>query len=180
MKTCPNLECPDRVERGVIGEFSDSAEVCPTCGARLVAAPEDEDVESDAPDDETEDEAPDVEPSELDFEDDENGESEEDSDEESDEGVELVCVLRSADEAQLAMVKSLLECEGIEYIVRGEILQDWFGLGRMTGTANYITGPAEVCVRTQDAEKAAELIGAEPVASDPEEPEEPEDDTGRT
>ncbi len=34
---CPNRECPDFVEDGAPGEYVDSVEVCPKCGAALVA-----------------------------------------------------------------------------------------------------------------------------------------------
>jgi len=163
VKTCPNLECPDRVERGIIREFSDNAEVCLACGARLVEAPFD-DAGSDLPTSH-----PLAGASELDR----AGDPIDDND-------DLTCVLRTSDEAHLALVKSLLECESIEFTVHGEILQDFFGLGRVPGGTNYVVGPAEVLVRAADAPKALELLSAEAEPEDPGELDEPEDDAGLT
>src|SRR2546428_12181014 len=59
--------------------------------------------------------------------------------------VTLEPVLRTADAGLIPLAKSLLEGEGIEYLVRGENLQDLFGAGRLGGY-NYITGPAEFLV----------------------------------
>jgi hypothetical protein len=162
VKTCPNRECPDRVERGVIGEFADSAEVCPTCGARLVEAPHD-------------DFAPEETPSHA-----EAGASDLETaadDDDPDHGVELVCVLSTNDEAQFAMVRSLFECEAIEYIVRGEIHQDFFAVGRASGGADSVVGQAEILVRVESAPRALALLRAEPEEA---EPDEPEDDAGLT
>ena len=163
MKTCPNRECPDRVERGVIGEFADSAEVCPTCGARLVEAPHDDFAPEETP--------PPAEAGASDLE------AAGDDDDDSDEGVELVCVLSTNDEAQFAMVRSLFECEAIEYIVRGEIHQDFFAVGRASGGADSVVGQAEILVRVESAPRALALLRAEPGEV---EPEEPEDDAGPT
>ena len=160
MKTCPNRECPDRVERGVIGEFADSAEVCPTCGARLVEAPHD-------------DFAPEETTANT-----QSGGSDDDAagdDDASDEGVELVCVLSTNDEAQLAMVRSLLDYEAIEYIVAGEIHRDFFAVGRANVGADSVVGQAEILVRAESAPRALALLRAEPGGV---EPEEPEGDTG--
>jgi hypothetical protein len=38
MRTCPNPTCPDRVHLGLAGEYVDSVEVCPRCGASLLEA----------------------------------------------------------------------------------------------------------------------------------------------
>jgi hypothetical protein len=83
--------------------------------------------------------------------------------------VTLEPVLRTADAGLIPLAKSLLEGEGIEYVVRGENLQDLFGAGRLGGY-NYITGPAEFLVHSHDAERARTLLDgldalpAEPVA----------------
>ena len=57
----------------------------------------------------------------------------------------------------IAFAKSLLEAENIDYFVRGEGLQDLFGLGRLT-TFNFAMGPAEFLVRADDADRARELL----------------------
>jgi hypothetical protein len=54
--------------------------------------------------------------------------------------VELVPVLATGDAALIALAKSLLEGEHIEYLLKGEGLQDLFGLGRMTGYS-FAMGP---------------------------------------
>jgi hypothetical protein len=83
--------------------------------------------------------------------------------------VTLEPVLRTADAGLIPLAKSLLEGEGIEYVVRGENLQDLFGAGRLGGY-NSITGPAEFLVHSHDAERARTLLDgldalpAEPVA----------------
>jgi putative signal transducing protein len=69
----------------------------------------------------------------------------------------LVPILRTGDPGLIPLAKSLLEGEGIEYLVRGENLQDLFGAGRLGGY-NYVTGPAEFWVHTEDAERARTLL----------------------
>lgn len=56
------------------------------------------------------------------------------------------------------MVKSLLESEGIEYLVRSEGVQDLFGWGRLALGYSIVTGPAEFVVRRDDAARARELL----------------------
>ena len=71
--------------------------------------------------------------------------------------VELVPVLATGDPALIAVAKSLLEGEHIDYFVRGDDLQNLFGLGSLTGFS-YAMGPAEFCVRAEDAERARVLL----------------------
>jgi hypothetical protein len=84
--------------------------------------------------------------------------------------VQLVSVLATGDAALIAVAKSLLEGEGIDYLLRGEGLQDLFGFGRITGFS-YAMGPAEFQVRVEDAERARALLADL-------EPPTPSDDTG--
>jgi hypothetical protein len=70
---------------------------------------------------------------------------------------ELVPVLRTGDAGLIPLAKSVLEGEGIEYLVRGENIQDLFGLGRLGGY-NYVTGPTEFWVHAEDAEHARTLL----------------------
>ncbi|MBN2339581.1 MAG: DUF2007 domain-containing protein [Acidobacteria bacterium] len=85
--------------------------------------------------------------------------------------VMLESVLRTADAGLIAVAKSLLEGEGIEYLVRGDRLPDLFGAGRLGGF-NILTGPAEFLVHPRDAERARALLDgtdAPPPEPDPEE-----------
>src|SRR5258708_37906656 len=70
---------------------------------------------------------------------------------------ELVSIMATGDAGLIAVAKSLLEGEEIDYFVRGEGLQDLFGLGRATGFS-FAMGPAEFWVREDDAARARELL----------------------
>jgi Putative prokaryotic signal transducing protein len=72
--------------------------------------------------------------------------------------VALARVLVTGDAGLIPLAKSLLEGEGIEYLIRGEGLQDLFGWGRVGSGYNYIVGPAEFWVRADQAERARELL----------------------
>jgi hypothetical protein len=69
----------------------------------------------------------------------------------------LVPVLRTEDPGLILLAKSLLEGEGIEYLVRAENLQDPFSGGRLGGY-NYAAGPAEFLVGESDAQQARALL----------------------
>ena len=69
----------------------------------------------------------------------------------------LVRVLATGDAGLIAFAKSLLEGEDIDYLVRGDGLQDLFGLGRITGFS-YAMGPAEFWVRADDEDRAVALL----------------------
>ena len=69
----------------------------------------------------------------------------------------LVRVLAAGDPGVLAVAKSLLESAEIDYFVRGEGLQDLFGLGRITEYC-FAVGPAEFWVREDDVDRARELL----------------------
>jgi hypothetical protein len=71
--------------------------------------------------------------------------------------VELVRVFATGDAGLIAVAKSLLEGAEIDYFVRGEGLQDLFGLGRITGFS-FAMGPAEFWVREDDADSARQLL----------------------
>ena len=71
--------------------------------------------------------------------------------------VELVPVLATGDAGLIAIAKSLLEAEKIDYLLRGDGLQDLFGAGRLTGYS-FAMGPAEFLVRSEDADRARELL----------------------
>ena len=71
--------------------------------------------------------------------------------------VGLVRVLATGDAGLIAIAKSLLEAEEIDYFVKGDGLQDLFGLGRITAYS-FAMGPAEFWVREEDAAHARELL----------------------
>jgi hypothetical protein len=75
-----------------------------------------------------------------------------------DPDIELVPVFETGDAGLTAVVKSILEGEGIDYLVRGEGIQDLLGAGRLTAGFNYVTGPAQFLVRREDEERARELL----------------------
>jgi putative signal transducing protein len=72
--------------------------------------------------------------------------------------MELVPVFQTGDEGQILVAKSLLKAEGIDYLVRGEGLQDLFGVGRLAVGFNNVVGPAEFVVRKEDEARARELL----------------------
>lgn len=69
-----------------------------------------------------------------------------------------VTVLRSGDAALLAVAKSLLEAEKIEYYAKGEGVQDLFAWGRFGTGFSPIAGPIELQVRAVDADRALEIL----------------------
>ena len=75
-----------------------------------------------------------------------------------DPDIELVSVFRSGDEGRTLVARSLLDAEGIEYLIRGDGLQDLFGVGRLALGFNNIVGPAEFVVRREDEARARELL----------------------
>jgi hypothetical protein len=80
------------------------------------------------------------------------------SDPAPDPAIELVPVFQTGDAGLTAIAKSILDGEGIDFLVRGEGVQDLFGWGRMTAGFNYITGPAQFLVRSEDEARAREVL----------------------
>ena len=75
-----------------------------------------------------------------------------------DPAIRLTSVFRAGDPALIALAESLLDGEGIEYLIRAEGVQDLFGWGRVGAGFNIITGPAEFVVREDDAPRARDLF----------------------
>jgi hypothetical protein len=75
-----------------------------------------------------------------------------------DPNIRLTTVFRTGDAGLIAVVKSLLEAEGIEYVIRSENLQDLFGFGRAVTNFSPVAGPAEFVVREEDADRARALL----------------------
>ena len=75
-----------------------------------------------------------------------------------DPNIRLTPVFRTGDAGLIALAKSLLDSEEIEYLVRSENVQDLFGWGRFGSNFNVVSGPAEFVVREEDAERARTLL----------------------
>jgi hypothetical protein len=71
--------------------------------------------------------------------------------------VELVSVLATGDPGLIAVAKSVLEGQEIEYFLRGDGSENPFGLGLMTGFS-FGMRPAEFLVRADDADRARALL----------------------
>lgn len=82
--------------------------------------------------------------------------------------IELVKVFEADNAAILPLVESVLDDAGIEYMTKGEILQDLFALGRFGTGANNAIGGTEIWVRKEDEAEARALIALleEPIADD--------------
>jgi hypothetical protein len=58
----------------------------------------------------------------------------------------------------LALAKTTLESAGIAFIAKGEGIQDLFGVGRIPGGVNFITGPVQLQVAREDAPDGRRLL----------------------
>jgi hypothetical protein len=83
------------------------------------------------------------------------------------EWVDLVTVLRTSDEAELAVAKSLLEAEGIRCLLKAAGPQGIVDFGQLSG-AVMAMNPIELRVRNDEADAARELLAARdlPVAEE--------------
>jgi len=79
--------------------------------------------------------------------------------------VDLVDVFETGNPSLVLVAKSLLDSAGIEFVTRGEALQDLFGMGRFPASMSLIAGPVIFQVDRKDAEDAAALL--KDVASSP-------------
>jgi hypothetical protein len=71
---------------------------------------------------------------------------------------EFVPVLDLLNPALVSFVPTLLESAGIRFFIKGERLQDLFGLGRFGSGFNVLTGPPVLFVEPSRAEEARELL----------------------
>ena len=71
--------------------------------------------------------------------------------------IQLVKVWSGTNPAVLPLVESLLDEAQIEYMKKGEAIQDLFAGGRLLGL-NPVVGPVEFWVRGEQAEQAQELL----------------------
>jgi hypothetical protein len=81
---------------------------------------------------------------------------------EATEPVELVTVLETGDQSQIAVAKSMLEASGIPCIARNETLQNLFGWGSIGTGYNVAMGPIRLQVLREDEEAAKELLSSPP------------------
>lgn len=72
--------------------------------------------------------------------------------------LDLVTVLATGNPALIALARSLLESAGIEFIVKGEGIQDLVGLGRVGSGFNVALGAVEIQVRAEDAADARAVL----------------------
>jgi hypothetical protein len=72
--------------------------------------------------------------------------------------ITLVTVFRSSDLTVLAIAKSILAAVAIEFIAKGEVVQDLVGWGRFPSGMNLVAGPEEIQVRAEDERDARMLL----------------------
>jgi hypothetical protein len=80
---------------------------------------------------------------------------------------DLVPVLKSFDETELLMVRSLLEAAGIPAYMSGEEMTD-VAADHLFGSPNFAGGPAELRVPADRADEANEVLKSPPAADEPE------------
>jgi len=78
------------------------------------------------------------------------------------EPIELVTVLETGDQSQVAVARSMLEGAGIPSIARNERLQNLFGWGSIGTGYNVAMGPIRLQVHREDEEAAKELLSRPP------------------
>ena len=74
--------------------------------------------------------------------------------------VELVKIYECGNAALVPLVESLLADANIEYMTKGQPIQDLFGWGRFGSKLNYVIGPVEFFVRADAAEEARAVVQA--------------------
>jgi hypothetical protein len=70
----------------------------------------------------------------------------------------LVKVYETGNAAVIPVLESVFQDAGIEYLAKGEGIQDLFGWGRFGTNLNYVVGPVEFYVNEEDAGEALELV----------------------
>jgi hypothetical protein len=69
-----------------------------------------------------------------------------------------VTVFESGHEGLIALAKSMLDEAGIEYVVKGEGVENLLGVGVMGTGFNPVTGAIQIQVLDDKAEEARELL----------------------
>jgi hypothetical protein len=62
------------------------------------------------------------------------------------------------DAALASVVQSVLATAGIRFVIKGEVIQDLFGVGRLGVGFNPVTGPAVLSVESSRLDEARELL----------------------
>ncbi len=70
----------------------------------------------------------------------------------------LITVFSPLSTTALMMARLILDRERIAFVSSGEGVQDLFGIGRLFGGVNFVTGPIRIAVREGDAERARTLL----------------------
>ena len=70
----------------------------------------------------------------------------------------LVTVLKSGNEALIALAKSMLDEAEIKYLIKNEGVQDLLGLGVFGTGFNPLTGPIQIQVLPEDEVTAKEIL----------------------
>ncbi len=70
----------------------------------------------------------------------------------------MTTILATGDPGQIAFIKSLFDETEIPYVVKGEGVQDLFGIGRLGTGYNTITGPVQIQVPKDRVEEAEALL----------------------
>ena len=86
-----------------------------------------------------------------------NDHADNDRDEAARADLDLVTILETSDALRIDLAEGLLESANIPYLARGEMIQDLFGLGRLTAV-NPISGPVSIQVTRADAERARRVL----------------------
>ncbi len=76
------------------------------------------------------------------------------------ENQELVLVYTANSYSDYLLAVSLLEEENIPFLVKNEGVQSLFGLGVVGTGFNPVTGPIELHVQGEDAERAVEILSS--------------------
>jgi hypothetical protein len=71
---------------------------------------------------------------------------------------DLVTVFQTSDPVILMMVKAALDADSIPFVVQGEGIQDWVGMGRFPAGYNAVTGPVRIHVAAENADAAREAL----------------------
>ncbi|HEX2787053.1 MAG TPA: DUF2007 domain-containing protein [Ignavibacteria bacterium] len=69
-----------------------------------------------------------------------------------------VTVFSSGNEAVISVVKSILDEANIKYLIKGEDVENLFGLGVIGTGFNPVTGPVEFQVMPENVKYAKELL----------------------
>ena len=72
--------------------------------------------------------------------------------------VNLVKVYEAGDPAIIPVIESLFVDADIEFMAKGEPIQDLFGWGRFGSRLNFVIGPVQFYVREDEAEDARRIL----------------------